>query len=80
MILQERVKKLKKSSLAGLDKKHRTLKEAETAIHYKWTNKLGKMLGIVNPALGPEWFDLVTNTETTSMGVTLTIEKLHHLR
>lgn len=65
---------------AGTDKAHKTIKEAESVVHYRWTNKMGKMLGIVNPALGIEWFELVTSTETTSMGVTLGIEKLHHLR
>lgn len=65
---------------SGLDKKHKTVKEAENVVHYKWMNKMGKLLGVVNPSLGQEWFEKVVTMEPQGAGFSFGLEKLHTLR
>lgn len=65
---------------SGVDKKHKSLKDAEAVVHYKWINKMGKLLGVVNPSLGQEWFERVVNMEPQGPGFYFGLEKLHALR
>lgn len=65
---------------AGKENKTKTLKEVESTVYSKWANKVGKLLGIVNPSLGREWFEIVTNIDSSKLGFTFGLEKLHTLR
>ncbi|KAJ7546769.1 hypothetical protein O6H91_08G053900 [Diphasiastrum complanatum] len=61
-------------------KSNKTLRELELAVQLRWANKLSKMLGVVNPTLGAEWFERITTMEPTTPGFHISLEKLHALR
>lgn len=61
-------------------KKGKSLKDAQNGVIMKWSTKMSKMLGIVNPALGEVWFERVTTIDIGGTGFSMGLEKLHSLR
>ncbi|KAJ7542662.1 hypothetical protein O6H91_09G007500 [Diphasiastrum complanatum] len=61
-------------------KKGKSLKDAQSGVVMKWSTKMSKMLGIVNPSLGEVWFERVTTMDVGGTSFSMGLEKLHALR
>lgn len=61
-----------------------TYKEKDTdpksVVRRRWENKMTKWLGIINPKLGENWFNMITSIDLEGGGIEIGLEKLDFLR
>ena len=60
-------------------KKNRGFDNVEVNVRKRFSNKMSKYLGVVDPSNGDKWFEMAASKTKKEKGLRLNLEKLHHL-